>query len=241
WSGPGGYFPASSCSTESGVATCISTSAPLTFMWAACARRSIAATGPIRSAPCAAPAIRSTTGSARRVDRRSTRPFAGMSRLKLAAGDYILPRRAAFAAPIGGWLIGDARVIGAIGQAGDRIAAAEEEIAAARIADRPPAGLLVQLKQRAALADRNDVVDQLRFGLGLDLIGMRQRGIAADHRTPDAQHVGRRARLARPWRPCARALGAARQAKPMHLADHRVTGDAAEFGRDLTCRKSVRP
>ena len=52
-----------------GLARSISTSAPSTSMSAACARRSTAATRPIRSAPCAAPATRSTTASARRLDR----------------------------------------------------------------------------------------------------------------------------------------------------------------------------
>ena len=70
-----------------GAATSISTSAPSTCMSAACARRSTAATPPTRSAPCAAPATRSTTASARPVDRgdyprncggrRSRRIFAG--------------------------------------------------------------------------------------------------------------------------------------------------------------------
>ena len=54
---------ASSCSTACGAATSISTSAPSTCMSAACARRSIAAAPPTRSAPCAAPATRSTSGS----------------------------------------------------------------------------------------------------------------------------------------------------------------------------------
>ena len=48
-----------------GHATSISTSAPSTSMSAGCARRSTAATPTIRSAPCAAPAMRSTTSSAR--------------------------------------------------------------------------------------------------------------------------------------------------------------------------------
>ena len=66
WSARGGYFPASSCSTASGAATSISTSARSTCMSGACARRSIAVMRPTRSAPCAAPVIRSTIGSASR-------------------------------------------------------------------------------------------------------------------------------------------------------------------------------
>src|SRR5436190_13972272 len=69
-------------------------------------------------------------------------------------------RRAAVATQVRR-LIGDARVIGAVGQAGHGLAAAEEEVGAARIADRPAAGHLVQLEQRAPLADRNDVVEDL--------------------------------------------------------------------------------
>ena len=48
-----------------------STSAPSTSMSAACARRSTAATRPIRSGPSAAPATPSTTASERWLDRRS--------------------------------------------------------------------------------------------------------------------------------------------------------------------------
>ena len=60
--------PASSCSTACGAATSISTSAPSTCMSGGCAARSTAAAPPTRSAPCAAPAIRSTSGSARARD-----------------------------------------------------------------------------------------------------------------------------------------------------------------------------
>ena len=64
-SGPG-VFSASSCSTASGAATSISTSAPSTCISAACASCSTPAASRIRSAPCAAPATRSTTGLRRR-------------------------------------------------------------------------------------------------------------------------------------------------------------------------------
>jgi two-component system phosphate regulon response regulator PhoB len=62
--------------------TSISTSAPSTSMSAACARRSTAATPSIRSAPCAAPAIRWMIVSAKRVDYRSGR----LSRRRSVAG-----------------------------------------------------------------------------------------------------------------------------------------------------------
>ena len=63
-----------------------------------------------------------------------------------------------------GRLIGDARVMGAVGQAGDRLATAEEEVGANGIADRPAAGLLGEFKQCAALTEWDDVIDQLGLG-----------------------------------------------------------------------------
>src|SRR5207253_1967802 len=62
------------------------------------------------------------------------------------------------ASRIGG-LVGDPRVIGTVGQACDGLTAAEEKIRITRIADRPAARLFRQLKYRAPLADRDDVVD----------------------------------------------------------------------------------
>ena len=62
-----------------------------------------------------------------------------------------LPRRLRrLAAAVGGRLIGDPRVMRAIGQAGQRLAAAEEEFRAGGIADRPVAGGLVQLRAATA-------------------------------------------------------------------------------------------
>jgi hypothetical protein len=49
------------------------------------------------------------------------------------------------AATVAGRLIGDPRVVRAIGQAGQRLAAAEEEFRTGGIADRPVAGGLVEL------------------------------------------------------------------------------------------------
>src|SRR6267143_850297 len=54
------------------------------------------------------------------------------------------------AAAITGRLIGDPRVIRAIGQAGQGLAATEEEFRTGGIADRPMAGRLIQLQQTAA-------------------------------------------------------------------------------------------
>src|SRR5437870_5235940 len=126
-------------------------------MSAGCARRSTAATRPTRSAPCAAPATRSTIASARRrseifvarMKRSAIRGSCHASRLfphcaSLHAGYGLNPlssERPPIAADVGR-LIGDARMVGTVGQAGDGLAAAEEEVGAAGIADRPAAGLL---------------------------------------------------------------------------------------------------
>src|SRR5205085_5290006 len=77
-------------------------------------------------------------------------------------------------------LIGNAPVVSAIGCSGEGLATAEEEIGLSRIADRPMALLAVQLQERAALPDRDDVLDQLRLGLRLVIVirHMRERGVA---------------------------------------------------------------
>src|SRR5499433_3614362 len=211
-------------------------------MSAGCARRSTAVTIPIQSAPSAAPAMRSMTGLARRRDWRQRRP-AVSKRVKPgqnAGADRSTPERSPVAAHMGR-LIGDARVVRAIGQAGDGLAAAKEEVGMAWIADRPSTGLLVELEQRAALADRDDVVDQLGLQLDIELVGLRERGVAPYRRPRNPQHMPMGARFARArggggWR-----LGAARQPEPMHLADHRIAGDAAKLRGDLARRQPIRP
>src|SRR5438105_2289489 len=90
--------------------------------------------------------------------------------------------RPAIAAQIGG-LIGDARVIGAIGQAADRWTAAKIEIRVARIADRPPACLFGQLQQAAALPDRNDIINLLGLRLRIKVERVCERGVAPNGRT----------------------------------------------------------
>ena len=99
---------------------------------------------------------------------------------------------------IGRRLIGDARVMRAIGQARERLAAAEEEVRACGIADRPVAGGFVQFEQRQPLAHRHHIVIGDRIGLELDLEGLRQRGVAARHRARHPHHVLGGARLALP-------------------------------------------
>src|SRR5262249_39886369 len=144
-------------------------------MSAGCARRSTAVTIPIRSARFAAPATRSMTGLERRRDWNQRRPVSKHVKPGRSAGaDRSTPERSPVAAHMGR-LIGDARVVRAIGQAGDGLAAAKEEVGVAWIADRPAAGLLLWLEQRAALAGREDVVDQLRLQLRIQLLGLGGR------------------------------------------------------------------
>src|SRR5215831_9193784 len=85
-------------------------------------------------------------------------------------------KRTLVAPAIADRLIGNAAMIGAIGLLIYGVAAAEEEISPAGIADRPSAGFLIQLQQSLALLDRN--FDQLRFRLDVIVIG--EGGIAAD-------------------------------------------------------------
>src|SRR5262245_46949699 len=143
------------------------------------------------------------------------------------------------APPIGHRLVGDARMITAVGETFGRLATAEGEVGITRIADRPAAAAVIQLDQRTALTHRNDILHHLRFGREIKIVDRRQRGIAA-HRRANAQH-GVRARLARSRGGRRDALGTARQAQSMDLSNHRVAGHAAEFVGDLACRKPVRP
>ena len=69
-------------------------------------------------------------------------------------------------------------MVGAIRKARDRLAPAKEKLWTSRIANRPTAGLLSQLKQSAPLAERNDVVGQIWVRLMLRLIELRERGIS---------------------------------------------------------------
>src|SRR6185312_2872186 len=135
----------------------------------------------------------------------------------------------------------DARVMRAIGQARKRLAAAEEEIRACGIADRPVAGGFVEFEQRQPLAHRHEVVESDRIGLHLDFESVRQRGVAARDWARYPHHLLRRARLALPRGGRGGALGAAGQAQPVHLADHSVPCHISEFRGDLACRQSGFP
>src|SRR5712664_1237438 len=87
------------------------------------------------------------------------------------------------AAAIARRLIGDPRVMCAIGQAAQRLAAAEEEFRTGGIADRPVAGRLIQFQQRQPLTHRHHIVvgDGIRFQLDFESMG--QRGVAPRDRT----------------------------------------------------------
>src|SRR6185312_7956854 len=128
-----------------------------------------------------------------------------------------LARRPPVAAAIHRRLIGNARVEAAIGRTLNRLAAAEEELRRARIADGPTALVFAEFQQRAALPDWNDVLDDFRLGLDLQIVLVGERGVAA-HLGPDPHHVGVGARLALARRRGRRRLGAARQAQAMDLA-----------------------
>src|SRR5947207_7785574 len=92
-----------------------------------------------------------------------------------------LARGAPLSAPVRRRLIGDAAVIATIRHAGQRFAAAEEEIRLAGVSDRPVAFFVVELDERAALSDRDDIFDQLRLWLGIVFVGeaCSECGIAA--------------------------------------------------------------
>src|SRR6202021_3272617 len=87
-------------------------------------------------------------------------PRASVARLDPAKCEEVrLPRRLRrLAAAIARRLIGDARMMRAIGQAGEGLTAAEEEFRTGGIADRPVTGGLVEFEQRQPLAHRHDVV-----------------------------------------------------------------------------------
>src|SRR5215471_14320836 len=73
------------------------------------------------------------------------------------------PRRRSPRSPTAAAPIGDARVAGAIGKAGERLVAAEAEILGAGLVDRPAALPLLELEQRAAAP----VVNRYLLGLRL--------------------------------------------------------------------------
>src|SRR5262245_55248307 len=138
-------------------------------------------------------------------------------------------------------LVGHARVIGAIGQGGDSLAAAEEEVGLPGIPNRPAAGFLRELEQAPALAERDHVIDELWLRFDVELIGVGERGIAADRMPRDPQHVRMGARLARARGGRRRRLGTGGEPEAVHLADHRIAGHTAKCRGDLTRRQPLGP
>src|SRR4029453_110608 len=129
----------------------------------------------------------------------------------------------------------------AIGEPSDGLPSAKEKVGLAGIADRPAASLLRKFQQGAALAQRDDVVEQLWLALEVELVGVGERGVAAYRRLRNSQHVRMGTRLARAgggrgWR-----LGRAREAEAVPLADPRIASDAAKLRGDLTRRQPVGP
>ena len=77
--------------------------------------------------------------------------------------------------------------------------------------------------------------------LNLHIERMRQGGITARDRPLHPHHGLCRARLALAGHGRRGAFGAARQAQPVHLADHGITGHISEFRSNLAGRKSGFP
>src|SRR5260370_42381615 len=92
-----------------------------------------------------------------------------------------------------------------------------------------------QFKDRTALSDRNDIFDQLLFGLEFRLIRMQwsKSRVAANARPRNSHERAMGPRLALAWYRGRWALGAPGQAQPMHLSDHRLAGNAAKLPRHL--------
>src|SRR5215471_10138291 len=128
-----------------------------------------------------------------KTDGRDTRAAIrlGVNPPKRANRSSSVPELPLVAPPIVHRLVGNPAVIGAIGQVVCRVPAAEEEVSAAGIADRPAAGLFIQLQKGLALLDR--YFQKLR--LGLDVIVIGERGIATHRRPGHPHHVTRRAGL----------------------------------------------
>src|SRR5260370_28364033 len=134
-------------------------------------------------------------------------------------------------------------MVSAIGQTFDGLAAAKEEVRRAWVTDRPMALAFGQFKDRTALSDRNNIFDQFGFGLEFRLVRMQcSKSCVAANARPRNSHeraMGPRLALARhrgQW-----ALGAPGQTDPMHLSDHRIARNTAEFRRDLGSRQSIAP
>ncbi len=116
---------------------------------------------------------------------------------------------------------------------------AKVEIILAGIADRPFAGVLVELEDRELARDRHHhVAARLQVRVGQIVEVALQREIADGDRARAADAAWMRAPLALDRRG---RLPASGKAEAVNLADHRVAGDAAELAGDLAGGKAVLP
>src|SRR5258708_5481913 len=134
-------------------------------------------------------------------------------------------------------------MVAAIGQTFDGLAAAKEEVRRTWVTDRPMALAFGQFKDRTALSDLNNIFDQFGFGLEFRLVRMQcsKSCVAANARPRNSHEHAMGPRLALVRHRGRWALGAPGQTEPMHLSDHRIARNAAEFRRDLGSRQSIAP
>ena len=140
--------------------------------------------------------------------------------------------------------IGTGAMRRAVGLARERFSAAEEEIGATGIADRPPASAVVQFEQRAALRGRDIRIHEriVDVGLGVPDPG-RELPLAARELAGDIvlalHHKTGIIALGPPRTAIGRHL---RDAEAMNLSEHGTTADAgAQFPRDALGRGALRP
>ncbi len=153
----------------------------------------------------------------------------------------------ALAAAILRRLVGHARVMHAVRGANVGTSAAIAEVGRRGIAQRPAAHAFAQLHDGHALRHRDDdVFDRTRRGRSEGLGLQRKGGAAAGHgRRGTWRGRPLRSRRGGAWTRRARgrrALDAAGEAEPMHLADDGVAGDAVrELRRDLAGAQAIHP
>lgn len=139
----------------------------------------------------------------------------------------------------------------AVGLARERFGAAEKEIGATGIADRPPASAVAQFEQRAALRGRDIGINEriVDVGLGVPDPG-RELTLAVRELAPAAREIAGDILLALHHKTGIIALGPPRTAIGRHLHDaeavnlseHGTTADAgAQFPRDALGRGALRP
>src|SRR5690606_33100602 len=172
-------------------------------------------------------------------------PFRTRPLSQFGAADSI---RLAGPAPLRRWLVGQPRMVAAVGSALADIIAAEVEVFRQGVAVRPLAGPLGQFREYQPPRDRHDDVldrpQQLPRN-GFDVVLCLQGG-CPDRRGDGARRPrcrlagGGVARLFGPRRSAGRAA-ATRKFQPVDLADYRVAADAPEMRRDLAGAEPLRP